>query len=76
MSYVVKVNHRTREIHIHYDTCFNYVFEMQSEHEWTGDWSPVLATEEDAFDYAESETKKMASATIFSVPCQRCYLEA
>lgn len=73
MGYVVKVNSRTREIHIHFESCFDYVYEMQSEHEWTGDWSPVLASEEDALDYAEAETKKLPSATIFSMPCQRCH---
>lgn len=74
MGYVVKVNHITREIHIHYYNCFDYTYEMQSGHEPTGEWSPVLATAGDAFDYAETETRKLPSATIFSVPCQRCHL--
>ncbi|MDE2842706.1 MAG: hypothetical protein OXN21_04905 [Chloroflexota bacterium] len=36
------MNHRTREIHIHYDTCFDYVHEMQAEYEWTSDWGTAL----------------------------------
>ena len=72
MSYVVKVNQKTRELQLHRSECFDYRYDRDYKNPWTGEWSPVFDTVEEAFEYIETEVAKLPAWTFHDAPCPRC----